>query len=140
MTDTLSIGATRSVADGKIKTFRRLLIINLVLQSVMALGFLFFTNFMLNLFGFDPSVTGGFTKIWAGTLIFASVIQIPSWLSPIPQRITIVIGIIGRAMMTVIYLCLGGSFYLFALYDGLFLVLLAVTFYRMIVAELMTRP
>ena len=140
MTDTLSIGATRSVADGRISTFKRVLIVNLVVQSAVAAGFLFRTDFMLSLFGFDGAPGNAFPRIWAGTLILASAFQIPACLDPVHQRLNILTGLGGRAMMTAIFLSLGGAFYVFALYDGLFLVLLYLAFHRLVVAELTTRP
>ena len=43
-------------------------------------------------------------------------------------------------LMVVIYLCLGSTFWRFAVFDAVFALALSVLFYRALIAELQTRP
>jgi hypothetical protein len=51
-----------------------------------------------------------------------------------------VVGIVGRFVMAVLYLFLGGPFLLLALFEAAFALLLSVLYLNLFKAELMSRP
>ena len=140
MTDTLSLGWSRADADRKITTYRRLLGLALILQTAIAVAFLFWPGWALSIIGLDAYTAGEWPRVWAGMLLLANLFQIPAWRDPVHQRFPNVVAVTGRALMVVIYLALGGGFLWFALFDGLFCLLLGLTYHRLVIAELMTRP
>ena len=140
MSDSLSIGWTRAQADGRRRSYKRLLGLNLILQTLIAVMILFWPDFSLGLVGFDSNSIGDWPRIWAGMLLLVNAFQVPGYIEPVYQRWPNVIGVIGRALMVVIYLFLGGAFLIFAAFDGLFGLLLALFYHRLILAELSTRP
>ena len=140
MTDTLSIGWTRAAADAKIATYRRILGLALILQSLIALVFLFWPDWAAGLVGLDPLMGTAWPRVWAGMVLMASAFQIPAWRNPVHQRFANLVAVAGRALMVVIYLALGGAFLWFALFDAVFCGLLAWGYHRLVLAELMNRP
>ena len=48
--------------------------------------------------------------------------------------------VFARVWMSVTFLILGGSYYYFAAFDIIFGTIIAITYYRLVIAELMTRP
>ena len=140
MTDTLSIGWTRAAADAKISTYRRILGIALILQSLIALIFLVCPTWATGVVGFDPQMGSQWPQVWAGMVLMVSAFQIPAWRDPVHQRFPNVVAVAGRALMAVIYLALGGAFLWFALFDAVVCGLLAWGYHRLVLAELMTRP
>ncbi len=141
MTDSLSIGWTRSEADKALKTHRRLYGFNLVLQSLIAVVALIWPAALLGLVGLDhPDAVIDWARVWAAMVLMASALQVPGYLDPIHNRIPNVVGVLGRGGMAVLFLSLGGGFLWLAAFDGVFAVALYVTYRRLVIAELQTRP
>ena len=141
MTDSLSIGWTRAEAAKALKSHRRLYGINLALQSAVAVIVLIWPSAMLDLVNLPaPDAATDWARVWALMVLLASAFQIPGYLDPIYNRLPNVIGIVGRAVMAILYLLLGGGFLWLALFDGAFAVALYVTYRRTVIAELQTRP
>ncbi len=140
MTDTLSIGWTRAQADNRIKSHRRLFGIVLALQIVIGALFLFCPAFSLGVVGLPAGAENPWPSVWGATLIFVTVMQIPGALDPVRQRYPNVIAVLGRALMVATFVAHGGPFLWFAAFDAVFGVLIFLSFRRLVIAELMTRP
>lgn len=130
---------TRAEAGHQRTTYRRVLGVNLVLQ--LALGIVMivaplWASHSLAL----PDADDAFIRVWGLMLILLSALYAAGWFDPIYTRWPNVIGIAGRCATALLYLCLGGGFLLFALYDAVFAAALAWAYSRAIRAELMTRP
>ncbi|WP_299441385.1 hypothetical protein [uncultured Rhodospira sp.] len=141
MTDSLSIGWTRAQADNAYKTHRRLLAVNLVLQSVAAVSVLITPAWLLGILGLTVTAeVEAWARVWAMMVLIVSAFQIPGWLNPVYNRLPHVIGVLARAALAILFLILGGGFVWMALFDGGFAVALYVTYRRLVIAELQTRP
>ncbi len=140
MTDTLSIGWTRAQADNRIKSHRRLFGFVLALQIVIGGLFLFCPAFSLGVVGLPVGAENPWPSVWGATLIFVTVMQIPGALDPVRQRYPNVIAVLGRALMVATFVAHGGPFLWFAAFDAVFGVLIFLSFRRLVIAELMTRP
>ncbi|TYC55766.1 hypothetical protein FMN50_12110 [Rhodobacterales bacterium] len=140
MSDSLSLGWSQSDARRKRDAYRRLLAVNLALQSLLALIVLIYPSGLLSLLALDGPGALPWARVWAAMVLLASAFQVPALLEPVNQRLPSVIGITGRFGMTILYLCLGGGFLWLALFDGIFAVLLFMLFQRAILGELQTRP
>ncbi len=140
MSDTLSVGWTRAQADSRIRTHRRLFGFVLALQIVIGGLFLFCPAFSLGVVGLPAAAENPWPSIWGATLIFVTVMQIPGALDPVRQRYPNVIAVLGRALMVATFVSHGGPFLWFAAFDAVFGVLIYLSFHRLVVAELMSRP
>ena len=140
MTDTLSAGWTRSRADERIKMHRRVLGLALVLQVIIGALFLFCPAFSLGFIGLPAGAENPWPSIWGATLIFVTVMQIPGALNPVHQRYPNLIAVLGRALMVATFVAHGGQFLWFAAFDAVFGVLIYLSFRRLVIAELMSRP
>ncbi|WP_305985024.1 hypothetical protein [Roseibium sp. MMSF_3544] len=140
MTDTLSLGWSEADARKKRDGYVRLLGINLALQSLIALWVLIYPWFFLSVLGLESDAAGQWARVWAAMVLMASAFQLPGLIDPLTQRLPCVVGVIGRAFMAVVFLCLGGGFIWLALFDGIFAILLFLAFQRAVISELQTRP
>ena len=111
------------------------LILQIALGIVMIAAPLWLTNFIA-----VPTTAVAFVRIWGVMLLLLATLYAPGWFDPIFMRWPNVVGIIGRCATALLYLCLGGGFLLFALYDALFAGVLLWAYSRALSAELMTRP
>lgn len=140
MRDTLSTGWTRARADRRISMHRKVFGLAILLQLVVGGLFLFYPSFSLEFVGLPVTMGPEWPSIWGATLIFVTVLQIPGMLQPVQARFTNVIAVLGRFMMVATFLAHGGPFLWFAAFDAVFGALLAFGFYRLVMAELGSRP
>ncbi|MEP2028571.1 MAG: hypothetical protein ABJI96_07670 [Paracoccaceae bacterium] len=140
MTDTLSAGWTRSQADARIKTHRRVFGLALALQIIIGALFLFCPVFALGVVGLPAAAENPWPSIWGATLIFVTVMQIPGVLNPVHQRYPVLIAVLGRALMVATFVAHGGHYLWFAAFDAVFGILIYLCFRRLVIAELMSRP
>ena len=90
--------------------------------------------------GIAAAAAISFVRPWGALLIVAAILYSRGWLHPRQVRWPNFVGIAGRLALALLYLTLGGGFIWLALFEGLFGVLLAWTYSRLLVAELLTRP
>jgi len=140
MTDTLSIGWSRAAADGRLKTYRRLLGLNLALLALIGLIALSCPGWLLRLVHLDGPGATDWARAIGGLLLVIAGLQVPALISPLRYLPATLIAIVGRAGVAAILLFLGGGFLWFAAFDGIFAVILALSYHRLAIAELMTRP
>ena len=140
MSDSLSTGWTRAEADARIEAHRRVFALALALQIVIGLLFLLFPTFSLRTVGLDVAMGPEWPSIWGATLIFVTVMQIPGAIDPVTQRWANVVAVAGRLLMVATFAWHGGPFWVFAIFDLVFAVLLYLGFRRLVIAELMSRP
>mgnify|MGYP006260474099 FL=1 len=115
MTDTLSIGWTRSDADRKISAFKRAFGFITAVQLIVAFIYLLWPTLALNTVGLDPATGNEWSSVWAATLILVTLYQIPGLLDPVRNRFTVVMAVFARVWMSVTFLILGGSYYYLSL-------------------------
>ncbi|MAU46784.1 MAG: hypothetical protein CMP09_18615 [Yangia sp.] len=136
---TLSIGWTQADAHRSLTRFRRLLAVNLALQSLVALLCILAPSCGAWITGIEPSLARPLLPVWGGLVLLVSALQVLAWLDPVRQRFQVAIALAGRVLMALIYLCLGWQFWRFAIFDAGFALALGMLFHRALIAEIQTR-
>lgn len=145
MDQTLSLGWMQAEARKRRSAFHRLLRITLVIEVLLGLAALLAPGWFTALLGMPPiaqiAAVTGWTRAWGALLVVMAAFQIPSLLDPVRHRWGNVVGIAARLLLAVVvYLPLGHGFlWLFLLEGGLGAVL-AILYFNLFRAELMSRP
>lgn len=145
MDQTLSLGWTQAEARSRKDTYKRVLLVSLIVQAVIALLAILFPATLSNLLGLPSATPSGWLRAWGATLLLVTLLYVPGYIDPVRVRWPNVIGILGRVGTALLFLLLALGAGLrgllwFALIDGVFAAALAVTYFRLFRAELMSRP
>lgn len=145
MTQTLSLGWTQAEARSRRSSYRRLLAVNLVLTALVALLAIVSPATLAHLLGLPVAFPSAWPRAWGGMVLLAVLLYLPGWFEPVRARWANVVGIAGRGGMALLYLLVAlcgdvRGFLWLALYDGAFAAALAVSYFRLFRAELMSRP
>ncbi|MCL4801736.1 MAG: hypothetical protein KJ025_19245 [Burkholderiales bacterium] len=145
MTQTLSLGWTQAEARSRRSSYRRLLAVNLVLTALVALLAIVSPATLAHLLGLPAATPSAWPRAWGGMVLLAVLLYLPGWFEPVRARWANVVGIAGRGGMALLYLLVAlcgdvRGFLWLALYDGGFAAALAVGYFRLFRAELMSRP
>ena len=84
---------------------------------------------------FHSNISGRFDRLYGFNLAPQNLIALAALIWS-----TLLLGIVGRNLIAILYILLGGGFLWLALFDGLFGLALYVTYRRVIISELQTRP
>jgi hypothetical protein len=95
---------------------------------------------MLGWVGLSGAGGTAWPALWGAALVFLALLTLPGWLDPVHQRLPNVFAVVGRILMAAAFLAQGGTFAWLALFDAVFAVLLTLSYHRMVLAVLMTRP
>ncbi len=139
MTDELRIGWTRRQATTARDVYRGLLALNLVLQTGLGLLALAMPDTLSSWLGLTTGATG-WLRAWGLWQLAAILFYAPGWFDPVHRRWPNLLGIPLRLASAVLFLLLGGGFLWLALFDAGFALVLAVAYWRLLRAELMSRP
>src|SRR5262245_60893375 len=140
MTDALTIGWTRAQADRRRTTYRRLLALNLILMTALALVALIVPAWLARVADLPGPPPPGPVRLWGVMLLIMVLLYVPGWVQPVFVRWPNVIGILARFALAIAYVALGQGLRWFALYEVLFALVLAVTYGRLLRDELMAEP
>jgi hypothetical protein len=140
MDQTLSLGWAAGEARARRRTYRGVLAFNLACHIALILLALVSPDALSKIFGFPEPIDRDWVRAWAATLLLVTVLYYPGWHDPVRWRWGAVIGIIGRFWMASVFFLLGGAFWWFAAFDATFGVILAILYFRLFRAELMSRP
>ena len=140
MSQALGIGWTRSDADARILTFRRVFGLNLILMLVIALVALFAPLCISSVLGLPDPSPSSWVRAWGGMVLLVTMLYVPGYLAPFRARWAVIIGIAGRFGFVLLYLLLGGGFLWLALFELVFGIVLAALYFRAARSELMCRP
>lgn len=140
MTDALTIGWTRAQADRRRTTYRRLLALNLILMTVLALAALIVPAWLARVADLPGPPPPGAMRLWGVMLLIMVLLYVPGWVQPAYARWPNVVGILARFALAIAYVFLGQGFRWLALYEVLFALVLAVTYGRLLRDELMAEP
>lgn len=137
MSDTLSIAATRSAADANIATFRRLLGAVLALEALVAVILLIWPGWILA----DPAVGGpAGARVIGALLAWAVLFQLPGRRDPVRNRLPVMIGMFGRAVVGLVCVVIGGGFVVAGLVAVVAALALLFVYHGMVKAVLTSRP
>jgi hypothetical protein len=140
MTEALTIGWTAARAQGRRRTYQRILGFSMALHVLIGLACMFLPEFVSRTFGLPSPVPSGWIRGWGATLILVTALYIPGLQDPVRSRFTNVAGILGRVWMGTVWLVIGGGLKWLGLFDLFFAIVLAVFYYRLFDAEIMSRP
>lgn len=140
MTDAFRIGWTRGEADSRRRTYRRVLLVVLAAQVLAGLVALIWPACVSDWLGVPSLAPNAWLRAFGLLMVFAAAFCVPGWVNPAFARYPNAVGIAEHFAFAILYLCLGGIFRWLALYEIVVAVALAVTYQRLLAAELMTRP
>jgi hypothetical protein len=140
MTDALRIGWTQAEASSRRRTYRCLLLAVLIVQALAGVLALIWPACVSDWLGVPSLPPNAWLRALGMLMIFTAVLCVPGYINPVFARYPNVVGIMEHAAFVILYLCLGGGFLLIAAYELIAAVALAVTYQRLIGAELMSRP
>lgn len=145
MDQTLSLGWTQAEARSRKDTYKRVLVVSLIVQAVIALLAILLPATLAHLIGLAAPHPSGWMRAWGAMLLLVTLLYLPGYIDPVRVRWPNVVGIIGRAGTAMLFLllalCTGlRGFIWLALIDGAFAAALVVTYFRLFRAELMSRP
>lgn len=140
MTETLSIGWTRAQVADRLRVYRRVLGLNLLLHLAIGLACLFAPRWVAHVFGLPGPIPPGWTQGWGATLILVTALYVPGWRDPVRVRAPNLIGVAGRLWMGTVWVICGGGFLWFAAFDYAFALLIGWLYWRLHRDLLMSRP
>lgn len=120
--------------------FKRALTVAMVLNVVIGLLEILFPSFIVDLLGLPPALSIVWVQYAGVFLIILTGTYIPPRLFPEANQYMAhyVIGL--RFVFVIFFLFAGGGFLWFALYDAVFGLWLAITYWRAFKAEIAARP
>jgi hypothetical protein len=136
----LSLSWSRSEAAARRASYQRALWVALALDVAIAAYALLAPSSFSALLGLPPPGPAGWVSAWGGLLLFVATLHIPGLLDPVRRRWSNVFGIIGRFFLALIYLIAGGGFLWLAILQAALATVLAIFYFRLFRAELMSRP
>jgi hypothetical protein len=140
MTDALRIGSTRGEADSRRRTYRSLLLTVLVVQVLAGLLALIWPLCVSQWLSLPAPSPDGWLRAFGFMLLVAAALYAPGYINPVYVRTPNVVGIVSRFGLAILFFCMGGNFRWLALYEIVVAVALALTYQRLLGAELMSRP
>lgn len=120
--------------------FKRALTVAMVLNVLVGLMEILFPSFVVDLLGLPPALSTVWVQYAGLFLIILTGTYVPLRLFPEPNQYMAhyVIGL--RFVFVVFFLFVGGGFLWFALFDAIFGIWLAITYWRAFKAEIMAHP
>src|SRR5262245_61046902 len=140
MTDALTIGWTQAQAERRRTTYRRLLALNLILQTALGLVAIIVPVWLARAADLPGPPPAGWIRLWGVMLLIMVLLYVPGWIQPVFVRWPNVVGILARFALALVYVCLGQGLRWFALYEVLFALVLAWSYGRLLRDELMAQP
>jgi len=135
MANLQSVNYGLRAAKSRLREFVSLYRMVLVVEMMFGLALLLVPRLVARAFAL-PHEDG--YALWAAMLLFSVIVQVPSLITPIHARLTIIASVIGRGLMALCYLVL--ALWLPAIVTGVAAVALAMLFTRLVYAELGSRP
>jgi len=137
---TLTLGWTRQEAAARRRVYQRALWLALGLEILLGLYALLAPASLSALLGLPSPRPEGWVRIWGALLLFAAALHVPGVLDPVRRRWASLVGISGRFALAVLYAILSGGFLWLALIEAGLGFLLAILYFSLFKAELMSRP
>ncbi|GJE40871.1 hypothetical protein [Methylobacterium soli] len=140
MNKTLSLAWTRAQALSRRWDFQRLFLLVLTLDALCGAAALAEPASTASLLGLEAGSATGWIQALGGLLLLAAGLQLPGLSDPVGRRWGNLAGLLGRLVLCVLCLFLGGGFALLALVQGGLSLALAVLYFQLFRAELMSCP
>jgi hypothetical protein len=129
-----------SEAARAIRTYRRALLVSIVLNLIVAVFILFWPSAFAALLGQPQPHPTTWPSHWGAQLIAINLLYLPGYWDPIRNRWPNIMGIAIRVLFALFFFIQGDGFVWMGIYDGFFGILLWVTYWRAWRADLMSKP
>ena len=140
MDQPLSLKWSRAQSLSRRSTYRKLLGARLALDLIIALAAMAVPGALARLLGLDGEDVPVMIRLWGGMLLLAASLHVPGLLEPVRWRWTNAVGMVARSLLALLYLLSGGLFVWLGVIEIVFVFLLAITYFALFKAELMSRP
>ena len=121
-------------------SYRRVLLVSIVLNLIVAVFILFWPSSFAELLGQPQPHPTTWPSHWGAQLIAINLLYLPGYWDPMRNRWPNYMGIAIRVLFALFFFTQGDGFIWMGLYDGFFGILLWVTYQRARRADLMTKP
>jgi hypothetical protein len=139
MSDSLRVSFTRAEAARNLAVYKRLLAIVLTIEGISGLVAVVAPSLLLGLLS-TSQASSPLARLWGLGSIVAVALYCPGYLEPIAAKWPNAIGILARAGAALLCCLLGGGMLWLALFEFAAAVALGWTWWRLLLAELMSRP
>jgi hypothetical protein len=123
-----------------VATYRRALLVSIVLNLIVAVFILFWPSSFAELLGQPQPHPTTWPSHWGAQLLAINLLYLPGYWDPIRNRWPNYMGIAIRILFALFFFTQGDGFIWMGLYDGFFGILLWVTYRRARQADLMSKP
>ena len=140
MSETQTLSYAKSLTVTRLHIYQVLFTISIIIGLLVGLWSIFDpVGFAHLIFQIDPQPEA-WPRIWGATVLALQVLYIPGVRNPLFYRWPNWSSISVKLLMTIIFLTAGASFYLFALWEFVWFVVLFVTYYRLMLADINSKP
>lgn len=140
MIQSQSLSATTAEAEERVQTYRRLLLVSIVLNLVVGVFILFWPDAFAHLLGQPEAFPETWPRHWGAQLIAINLLYLPGYWHPQEARWPNWLGIAIRLSFALFFFSQGDGFVWMGLYDGAFGLVLLVTYQRAARADLASKP
>jgi hypothetical protein len=140
MIETHSLSWTRARAHEALVTYRRALWVSIVLNLIVAVIILVSPGTVTHVLNQPDAFPATWPRHWGAQLIAINLLYLPGYWHPVENRWPNVLGILIRLSFALFFFTQGDGFIWMGLYDGLFGLILLVTYWRLYRADLMSKP
>ncbi len=135
-----TVSWTQADTAAKLKTYRRVLLVSIVLNLIVAFVIIFWPHFITSLLHQPDAFPSTWPRHWGFQLIAINLLYVPGYKYPLDQRWPNWLGIGIRLVFALFFFSQGDGFIWMGLYDGFFGVVLLITYSRLFRANLMSKP
>jgi hypothetical protein len=140
MSETQTLSYAKALTATRLHIYQVLFTISIIIGLLVGLWCIFDpAGFARLIFQFDPHPEA-WPRIWGAMLVALQFLYIPGLRKPLFYRWPNWSGISVKLLMTIIFLTAGSSFYLLAVWEFVWFVVLFATYYRLILADLQSNP
>jgi hypothetical protein len=140
MDNTLSLSWMEAEVSSRRTSYRRIVILSLVIQVAIGLFALIGPDTLVHLFRLPHPYDMDWPRAWGALLILMTAFYVPGLREPVRWRWSNILGIVGRAGMAIVYLILGGGFVWLALIEAVLALLLVIFYFGLFRAVVMAHP
>ena len=140
MSETQTLSYAKALIETRLHIYQVLLTISIIIGLLVGLWCIFDpVGFAQLMFQIDP-YPEAWPRIYGAMLLALQFLYIPGVRNPLFYRWPNWSGISVKLLMTIIFLSVGSCFYLLAGWEFVWFVILFVTYYRLMLADIQSNP